>query len=196
MSFFDNTKIAGWAMFFAGILMIVSAIIGFYTAFADHEGAGDQVGYLVLAVGALIAGLIYFGFGNGVRSGAISAKIEIVARLVITVAICTIVANFFGVIGYVLIDVSDLGAIGGSVLMIILGLILAWIGSKINDSKVTTFDKILWIILVVVFLLLFIVNLLNISLDIEGIKAVLMAIIYLFLLVFMFDSDVKKKMGM
>ncbi len=197
MSFFDNTKIAGWALFFAGLLMIVSALVGFYDAFAEHEGAGDQIGYLVIAIGALIGGLIYFGFGNSVRTGAISEKIEIVARLVLTVGTCTIVAAFFGIIGQVLIEVGDLGAIGMQILSFIFGLILLWIGKTINDGKTTTFDKILWIVLVVVFIILFLVNLFGIvPIGLSSISAILMAIIYLFLLVFMFDDDVKKKMGM
>ncbi len=197
MSFFDNTKIAGWALFFAGLLMIVSALVGFYDAFAEHEGAGDQIGYLVIAIGALIGGLIYFGFGNSVRTGAISEKIEIVARLVLTVGTCTIVAAFFGIIGQVLIEVGDLGAIGMQILSFIFGLILLWIGKTINDGKTTTFDKILWIVLVVVFVILFLVNLFGIvPIGLSSISAILMAIIYLFLLVFMFDDDVKKKMGM
>lgn len=197
MSFFDNTKIAGWALFFAGLLMIVSALVGFYDAFAEHEGAGDQIGYLVIAIGALIGGLIYFGFGNSVRTGAISEKIEIVARLVLTVGTCTIVAAFFGIIGQVLIEVGDLGAIGMQILSFIFGLILLWIGKTINDGKTTTFDKILWIVLVVVFIILFLVNLFGIvPIGLSSISAILMAIIYLFLLVFMFDNDVKKKMGM
>lgn len=197
MSFFDNTKIAGWALFFAGLLMIISAIIGFYSAIVDHDGAGDQIGYLIIALGALISGLIYFGFGNSVRNGSISQKIDVVARLVITVASCTVVASFFGIIGQVLIDVGDLGAIGRYILWFIFGLVIAWIGKKINDGKTTTFDKIIWIILVVVFVILFLVNLLGIvPIGISSISAILSAIIYLFMLVFMFDNDVKKQMGM
>lgn len=197
MSFFDNTKIAGWALFFAGLLMIISAIVGFYDAFADHEGAGDQIGYLIIAFGALLGGLVYFGFGNKVRTGAISEKIEVVARLVVTVAVCTVITSFFGIIGQALIDVGDLGAFGRYILWFIFGLIIAWIGKKINDGKTTTFDKIIWIILVVVFVILFLVNLVGIvPIGLTSISAILSAIIYLFMLVFMFDGDVKKKMGM
>ena len=58
-----------------------------------------------------------------------------------------------------------------------------------------TIDKIMWIILVVVFLVLFVVSLLAIlPIGLTSIEAVLMAIIYVFLLVFMFDDEVKNKM--
>ena len=195
MSFFDNTKIAGWGLFICAILTIISAIISIYNG-AVKEG-DDRLALVVAGIGALLAGFIYFGFGNSVRTGAISEKIEIVARLVLTVGTCTIVAAFFGIIGQVLIEVGDLGAIGMQILSFIFGLILLWIGKTINDGKTTTFDKILWIVLVVVFIILFLVNLFGIvPIGLSSISAILMAIIYLFLLVFMFDDDVKKKMGM
>ena len=169
MSLFDNTKIPGWALFFAGILMIISALIGFYD--------------------------VYFGFGNSVRSGSITNKLDIVSRMVLTVAICTIINAFFSLIGQVLIEVQDYGALGMDVVYIILGIILAWIANKIGDGKVDTIDKIMWIILVVVFLVLFVVSLLAIlPIGLTSIEAVLMAIIYVFLLVFMFDDEVKNKM--
>ena len=195
MSFFDNTKIAGWGLFFIGILMIISAILMIWDG-ATTEG-DDRLANVVVGIGALLAAFVYFGFGNSVRTGAISEKIEIVARLVLTVGTCTIVAAFFGIIGQVLIEVGDLGAIGMQILSFIFGLILLWIGKTINDGKTTTFDKILWIVLVVVFIILFLVNLFGIvPIGLSSISAILMAIIYLFLLVFMFDDDVKKKMGM
>ena len=67
MSLFDNTKIPGWALFFAGILMIISALIGFYDAFAEHDGAGDITGYIIVAVGSLLAGLVYIAVSDGSR---------------------------------------------------------------------------------------------------------------------------------
>lgn len=195
MSLFDNTKIPGWALFFAGLLMIISALIGFYDAFAEHDGAGDITGYIIVAVGSLLAGLVYFGFGNSVRSGSITNKLDIVSRMVLTVAICTIINAFFSLIGQVLIEVQDYGALGMDVVYIILGIVLAWIANKIGDGKVDTIDKIMWIILVVVFLVLFVVSLLAIlPIGLTSIEAVLMAIIYVFLLVFMFDDEVKNKM--
>ena len=135
LRFFTEARMYGWALFFAGILMIISALIGFYDAFAEHDGAGDITGYIIIAVGSLLAGLVYFGFGNSVRSGSITNKLDIVSRMVLTVAICTIINAFFSLIGQVLIEVQDYGALGMDVVYIILGIILAWIANKIGDGK-------------------------------------------------------------
>ena len=57
-------------------------------------------------------------------------------------------------------------------------------------------DKILWIILLIIFVILFIGSLLGIGGDVVDIvKAICYAIVYLFMIIFMFDEDVRKKMG-
>ena len=87
-------------------------------------------------------------------------------------------------------------ALATFVVWIILGIIIAWIGGKVNDGKTTNFDKILWIILLIIFVILFIGSLLGIGGDVVDIvKAICYAIVYLFMIIFMFDEDVRKKMG-
>ena len=93
MSFFDNTKIAGWGLFFIGILMIISAIISIYNG-AVKEG-DDRLALVVAGIGSLLAAFVYFGFGNKVRKGEISEKIAVLAQFVKTVGLATIISAFF-----------------------------------------------------------------------------------------------------
>ena len=193
MSFFDNTKIAGWGLFFIGILMIISAIISIWQG-ATKEG-DDRLALVAVGIGALLAAFVYFGFGNKVRKGEISAKIDVLAQFVKTVGIATIVAAFFGAIAGIWgVSVST----WTNVVILIIGIIIVWIGGKIDDGKTTNFDKILWILLVVIFLIEFILNLAG-AFGGEWysiLTCILMAIVYLYMLAFMFDGDVRKKMGM
>ena len=118
MSFFDNTKIAGWGLFLCAILMIISAIISIYNG-AVKEG-DDRLALVVAGIGALLAAFIYFGFGNSVRKGEISKKIDVLAQFVKTVGVATIVASLFGAIaGTWGVSISTWSNVG----MIILGII-------------------------------------------------------------------------
>lgn len=192
MSFFDNTKIAGWGLFFIGILMIISAILMIWNG-ATTEG-DDRLANVVVGIGALLAAFIYFGFGNKVRKGEISAKIEVLAQFVKTVGLATIVGSLFAAIaGTWGVSISTWSNVG----MIILGIIVCWIAGKINDGKTTNFDRILWIILVVVFLVFFILKLTGAfgGAWYDILSSILMAVVYLYMIAFMFDGDVRKKMG-
>lgn len=192
MSFFDNTKIAGWGLFIVAILSIISAIISIYNG-AVKEG-DDRLALVVAGIGALLAAFIYFGFGNSVRKGEISKKIDVLAQFVKTVGVATIVASLFAAIaGTWGVSISTWANVG----MIILGIIVCWIAGKINDGKTTNFDRILWIILVVVFLVFFILKLSGAfgGAWYDILSSILMAVVYLYMLAFMFDGDVRKKMG-
>ena len=193
MSFFDNTKIAGWAFFIIGILMIISAIMQIWNGAGQTESISENIGYVIAGIGALIAAVVYFLFGNKVRNGTISKKIDVLGNYVRVVGVTTAIINLFALIGYSVVGET---AIATYVVWLILGIIIAWIGGKVNDGKTTNFDKILWIILLIVFVILLIGSLLGIGGDIVNIvKAICYAIVYLFMIIFMFDADVRKKMG-
>ena len=193
MSFFDNTKIAGWAFFIIGILMIISAIMDIWNGAGATGSLSDNAGYVVAGIGSLIAAILYFLFGNKVRNGTISAKIDVLGNYVRIVGVTTVIINLFALIGYAVVGETALATF---VVWIILGIIIAWIGGKVNDGKTTNFDKILWIILLIIFVILFIGSLLGIGGDVVDIvKAICYAIVYLFMIIFMFDEDVRKKMG-
>ncbi|MDO5861324.1 MAG: hypothetical protein Q4Q58_00730 [Thermoplasmata archaeon] len=200
MSFTDNQKVVGWAFFIIGFLMVIAALLQLVDGFTLDGGLGEHAGYIIAAIGALIAAVLYFLFGNKVRTGALSGKLNILGSYVNIVGVTTVVIGIFAAIGGIMSDIS----FWDNVVAIILGLIVIWAASKIADGKTTTMDKILWIILTVVFLVLFVVSFLGLfSLEGEGITLVVniltsicYAIVYLFMLCYMFDNDVKKGMGM
>ena len=196
MSFFDNTKITGLALTIIGVLMIIAGILQIYDGATMDGGLGENVGYVIAGIGALIAAVMYFLYGNKVRTGAISTKISILGNYVRLVGATTVVVNIFNAVGGIISSIS----FWDSIIMIILGLIVIWIGSKIDDGKTTTFDKILWIVLLLVFVVLFIVNFVNLFTNgadaISTIQSICCPAIYLFMAAFLLDGDVKKKMGM
>ncbi len=88
--------------------------------------------------------------------------------------------------------------LASGIIDIIIGIIVVWAAGKINDGKETTIDKIIWIILLVLFVVYFLVSFIAIfTTDIISLIANLCgAIIYLFMIAYLFDNDVKKAMGM
>lgn len=200
MSFIDNQKIVGLAFTVIGVLMIIAAILSLVDGFTMDGGLGDHAGYIIAAIGSIIAAVIYFKFGNKVRTNALSGKLKILGNYVNVVGVTTVVIGIFAAIGGIMSDIS----FWDSVISIILGLIVIWAGKKILDGKETTIDKILWILLTVIFIILFLVNLIGIfGIEGEGIHFVIgvisticSIIVYLFMLCYMFDNDVKKGMGM
>ena len=158
MSFIDNQKIVGTAFFFIGILMIIAALLQLVDGFTMEGGIGEHVGYIIAAIGAIIAAVMYFKFGNKVRTNAITGKLNILGNYILVVGGATVVSAIFAAIGGIISDIS----FWGSVISFILGLIVVWAGKKVLDGKETTIDKILWIILTVLFVLLFISSFINI----------------------------------
>ena len=192
MSLLDNTKIAGWAFFIIGILMIVSAIVQIWNGAGQTDSISNNIGYVIAGIGALIAAIVYFLFGNKVRSGAISKKIDVLGNYVKVVGVTTAIIYLFAAIGGILNEESFWICI----LWVILGIIIVFIGGKINDGRATNFDKILWIILLVVFVVLFIGSLLSIGGGwVDIVKSICYAIVYLFMILFLIDGDVRKDMG-
>ena len=207
MSFFDNTKTLGLVLMIVGILSLISAIIlivaGFVDDLIDVEVGGetlidnDKMLYCVISgVGAIICALIYFAFGQKVRSGAISAKIDVLATYVRTVGIVFLIGGIFGAIAAVAAGV-DLGtAIVSAIISIIVALIILFIAGKINDGKQSTGDKIIWIILVIAFILMLIGSIMEVLIIVTILEGICGILISLFMLAFLFDNDVKKEMNM
>lgn len=196
MSFFDNTKTVGWVMFIIGILSLVAALVKIVNG-ATHDGDFvDKIGYVIAGIGSLIGAFLLFKFGNGVRTGAISSKLKIVAGFVKVVGAMSVVAGIFGIVGGIIIFSSNWSVLTGGVISLVLGAIVLFFGGKIDDGKNTGFDKILWIVLVVIFALLMISSLLAIGSEgaLNIITAICGFIMYLFILVFMFDKEVKDAM--
>ncbi len=189
MSFLDNPKNAGTALWIIGIIQMLLGIIGLVSGILDDET--DTLTAIIGGLGVIIVGFLYFGFGKKIRGGEISAKWDIVCEFVMLTATVTFVSGIFGYTG----DVS--GWIGSIVIGLVLALIIYWVYKRMTDGKTDTLDKILWIILVVVMVLSLLSNLLLIfAFPIGTVEGICGVIISLFLLVALFDNEVKSKMGM
>lgn len=192
MSFFDDTKNVGLMMFIIAILGLIQAVIEICNG-ATYDGETvKKVGFVIIGIGALAGAIIFFKFGNSVRQGSISGKLEVVAGFVQTVGYMTVVSSIFAIIGGAFIGVEF---VAGGVILLILGAIILYFGKKINDGKNTGTDSVLWIILVVIFFIAMIVSLGglfgNIFDIIDGICSFIM---YLCILLFMFDKEIKSAM--
>lgn len=192
MSFFDQPKNAGLAMIVVAIVEVIAAIINIVVAATADDGI-DFSG-IIVAIGLIITAVIYFKYGSQVRSGAISAKIDILASFVNVVGVISIVNGVFQIIAGV---AGGAGLIGNGVINIIIGLIICFCGKKINDGKETTLDKIIWIILLVVFVIEILANIVMlIGFPIGTLMGICGIIIYVFMTLLLLDGDVKKAMGM
>ncbi len=199
MAFF-SAKNAGLAFMILAVVEAIAAILLIVLSFMDIEDLKkySTAYFIIVAVGALIAACLYFTFGKKVRDGEVSNKIDILAQYVKIVGIVTIVGGICGAIAEAvgLDDVSFGAALGGAIISIILGLIIMFIASKINDGKQTTGDKIIWIILLVLFVLLIIAAVGEIITIIGAPVGICDLIIYVFMLTLLVDPEVKSEMNM
>lgn len=192
MSFFDDTKNVGLMMFVIAILGLIQAVLQIVNG-ATYDGETvKKVGYVIIGIGALLGAIIFFKFGNSVRTGSISGKLDVVAGFVQTVGYMTVVSSIFAIIGGAFVA-AELAA--GGVILLIIGAIVLYLGKKINDGKNTGADSVLWIILVIVFFIMMLASLAglfgNIFDIIDGICSFVM---YLCILLFMFDKEIKSAM--
>ena len=201
MSFFSEPKNAGLAFIIIGVITVIGGIITVVLGAMNYEfEAGDNVykfalGTAVAAIGTIIYGCMQFGYGKKVRDGTVSAKIDILAAFVKLVGVGTIVTGIFSAIGTVM-NGDEIGTgIVSAIISIVIGLIIIWIGTKINDGKQTLGDKIIWVILLIAFILCVIAAVLDIITIIGIITGFCELIIYVFMLILLFDPEVKSEMG-
>jgi hypothetical protein len=198
MAFF-SAKNAGLAFMIVAVLSIISAIALIVMSIMDVDvesiKAHELTYFIILAIGEVICACLYFTYGQKVRSGAIDRKIDILANYVKIVGITTIIGGLFSAVA-VIVEGGDLGsAIVGAIIAIVLGLIILFIASKINDGKQTTGDKLIWIILLVVFVICLLWAILEIIAIITIISGICDLIIFSFMILLLIDEDVKKEMG-
>ena len=185
MSLFNDSKNAGLALVVCAILLLLSAIVSIVDQFVGED---TDYSVVVAAVGCIIGAFLYFGFGRSVMSGELSDKFDIVCRFVQVFGFVYIVEGIF----YLWNNVGE------GIVSIVIGLIALLIFKKITDGKATTFDKLVWIILLILFILTIIAGIALIcKLDVVD---VVLGISYIFIGVFMtmsvLDNDVKAKFGM
>lgn len=203
MAFFNNQAHAGLALLIFAVLSIVAAVITLVFGFMEIEFEDTKYKMIdaVPAIGTLLAGFLYLGFAKrvrggsaggmladkcGVSGGAFTDKFDIIVEFVHVFAFANIIEGIF----YLPKDIPT-GIVG-----IIIGLIILFVYMKITDGKETLFDKIIWVILIILFLFTIIEGLALLI----GIITIPLAIAEIVIGVFMFmallDGDVKKKFGM
>lgn len=183
MSFFNNQRNAGIALYCIAILMILMGIIGIVYELVDDDGT---VSGAVMYIGTVVAGFIYLPFGRSVMNGDLTEKFDIVCQFVRVYALVLIVEGVFSL-------AEDIAT---GIFVIIIGLICLWLYRKITDGKETFIDKIVWILLVIIFFLTIVAGLIMLF----GIITIPLGIAYMIIGVFMLmavlEDDVKAKFGM
>lgn len=193
MSFIDNQKIVGWAFFIVGILLLVMAVVSLYSCIGEDNAAGK----IIVCIGVLVAAILYTLFGNKVRTGSISGKVDVLGNYVNIVGATVIVEAIFAVIGGIIIGEDTMSMIGGGIILVIVGLIVMWAGRSVMDGKKTFGDKILWAILLIAFVVMFVLEFLEMDLGsaVSIISGVLHLLIYLFMIGYLLDGEVRDAMG-
>ena len=200
MSFLDNTKTAGTALWIVGILMIISALLTIICGVVDDEMNDHVIGWVILGIGSLLCALVYFAFGKSVKSGEVSDKFDIVTKFVYVVGYTTIIGGVFAALcGFGFDDIG--GYLVSGIISIVLGFVILWIHKKITDGNISTFDRSMWILPLVIFVICFISSFFGIggsglALAVNIIVAICDIVIYLFMIAFMLDNSVKAKFGM
>lgn len=184
MSLFNDSKNAGLALVVCAILLLLGAIVSIVCEFTDE---GDtELAVIVAAIGAILGAFLYFGFGRSVMKRELTDKFDIVCRFVQVFAYVQIVEGIF----YLWKDPAS------GIVNIIIGLIALFIYKKITDGKETLFDKLVWIVLLILFILTIIAGIVYIC----TITGAVLGIAYVFIGIFMtmsvLDNDVKAKFGM
>ena len=199
MAFF-SAKNAGLAFMILAVVTAIAAIVMIALSFMDIEDLKkySTAYFIIAAVGSLIGACLYFAFGKKVRDGAIPQKIDILAEYVKIVGIVTIIGGICNAVAQAVgqDDISFGAALGGAVISIILGLIILFISSKINDGKQTTGDKVIWILLLVIFVLLIIAAIGEIIVIITLPIGICDLLVYVFMLSLLVDPEVKAEMNM
>lgn len=201
-SFFDNTKVVGFAFLLVGIILIIDAIFAIALGFMDvseevRKGVENWMPYCIVGgIGSLISAALYTLFALKVHNGTYSQKIVILEKYVMIVGITTVIGGIFNAAAS-FAGGQDLGtALAGAILSVIIGLIIMFIATKINDGKQTIGDSIIWIILLIAFILLLIAGILTVFTLLGIIDGIAHILIALFMIAFLFDPEVKSKMNM
>ncbi len=205
MAFFDNQDHAGLALLIFAVLSIVMAIVTIVWEIVD--GGDIVIANIIMAIGTLVGGFLYLAFAQRVRGnsgnnafadklglsgGALNDKFDIVVEFVHVFAFATIISGIFEIIAGIL----NLNLIGTGIIDVIVGLIVLFLYKKITDGKESLVDKIVWIILLILFILTIIGGVVALFGIITIPLGICMMIIGVFMVMALLDNDVKAKFGM
>lgn len=193
MSFIDNQGIVGWAFLIVGVLLLAMAVVGLYDCTGEDNVAGNAVVY----IGVLLAAILYTLFGNRVRTGSISGKVDVLGSYVNIVGVTIVVEAVFAVVGGLILGEDAASLIGGGIILVVIGLIVMWAGKSVMDGRKTFGDKVLWAILVVAFAVVLVAQILYMDFGdaVSIVDGVLHIVIYVFMIAYLLDGEVRGAMG-
>ena len=184
------------------MILVIDAILAIVLGFVDvsedvKAGVPNWTIYCVLGgIGSLICAALYCMFAMKVYNGTFSQKIVILEKYVMIVGLTTALGGIFNAIASIAGGQDVGGAIVGAIISVVIGLIIMFIATKINDGKETVGDSIIWILLLIAFIILLIASVLAMFSIVGILDGIAHLLIALFMIAFLFDADVKKKMNM
>ena len=187
MSFFNDTKNAGLLLLIIAVVELIAAAI---IAFVIDGGVAESTKKILIMVGAVVAALIEVLLGLDIMRGKcrmnimglfgdVTTKFGVLVALNAGMGLANLVAGIFYTVA--------LGA--GGVSGIVLGLIML-IFAYLMVNGGSSSKKVIWIILLVVYILGLIFSIMA-AFVLIGIPDLLM---YIMLLTFVLSSEVKSKM--
>jgi hypothetical protein len=190
-------KNAGIAFMIVGAITLLGGILTIILPIADVEGYSDRdiAYFIILAIGEIIAGLLYFIYGRRANAGRITKQIDVLTQFVKVVGLTAIISGVFSTAASIYPDI-DLGTFfAGAISSIIIGVILLVISILIKDGRKSILDKLLWTALLIAFLSLFLISLLEI-LAVDNVVAGAVGVLtYVFMVILLFEPEVELSMG-
>lgn len=184
MSFFNNQRNAGIALILCAVLFMVYAIIAIANQFIGDEETSYPA--IVTAIGSLLGAFLYFGFGRNVMNGEINDKFDIICKFVQVFGFVQIINGIF----------TLWESLGSGIVDIVIGLIVLFIYKTITDGHKSLLDKIIWVILFIIFLITIIIGIITLFGIITIPLGIAYMIIGIYMLMSVLDNDVKSKFGM
>ncbi len=203
MSFFKENRTAGIALMILGVINLIGALVALVGALTGSI----VISAVVACIGPIIMAVLYFRFGVSVKNGGVPEKIDILAYFVRLAGLSEIIIAVFN-LWNAWETKGAWAAIAALAISIIIGLIILFVAGRINDRKQDTGDKIIWVILVVLFAISAIMDIVaivgviaaGIAFDLTFLTIVVLPIVSfiidVFMLLLLFDSDVKREMNM
>ncbi|MBR4503473.1 MAG: hypothetical protein IKP20_00580 [Candidatus Methanomethylophilaceae archaeon] len=206
MSFFDDNKTLGTALIVIGAIQFILGIV----ALVGAVSGGIDGPTAVAAIGPIIVAILYFAFGWKIRNSQITNKLDILAQYVKLAGLGVIINAVFSIWN----TYDDAGGKIGTTLVslaiaVIIGLIIIGISTRINDGKKDNLDRVIWIILLILFALGAIFNFIGLigqiiavfgSFSLTYLANLVITIANLIICIFMvcllFNKDVKEGMNM
>jgi hypothetical protein len=199
MAFFSSTKTLGI------IFEIVGAFIALEGVLMIALGVMAQLGmidtdlplmlFLIEGAGSLIAGVIYIVYADKVARGRFDRKVDVLAGYVKMVGVTTLIVWLATAAAeYLYVDQSEEMLIGAAVVSVIAILVII-LGTRINNGKKGLGKKVLYVFLIIVFIGMMIMSLLEAEDWLTYVDHILHLIVAVFLVLLMFDNEVKMDMG-